>query len=216
VNNSPKPQRDTLKARREGQEYLARVYAKMSQLVEDFAQGKVNRAQFHQLYTHYERQITTIGQMLAESRQPEEWRSVASEGESILIRQQHQAHAVGFAIYDNASGMPIETLGEFTLDTALIIPLLSSYRSAAAEIFRAGMRNTELENGQWLCFVPGQHTTLLSVFTLEPAEQQLRVLERMHQHFEQANKDALASGRADPATLALPFLSILKQAKRDQ
>ena len=172
----------------------------------------INRAQFQELYAHYEREIAMVSQLLAESDKPDEWRAAVTEGESVFIRKRHQARSIGFAIYDNESGMPVETLGEFSVDSELLIPMLSSYRSATTEIFRAGMRSTEMENGQWLCFVPGRYTTLLTLFTQEPAEQQLEVLNRMHNHFEIANRDALESGTAQPGQLALPFLAILRKA----
>lgn len=205
-------QDDYYRSLRDGEVYLNRTYGKMTLCVEDFAGGKINRAQFQQLYAHYEREIGVISQLLAEAEDPDEWRRFVTEGESVVIRKRHQARSIGFAIYDNDSGMPVETLGEFTVDSALLVPMLSSYRSATTEIFRAGMRNTQMENGQWLCFVPGRLTTLITLFTQEPAEQQLEVLSRMHDHFEIANRSALESHTAQPGELALPFLAILKQA----
>jgi hypothetical protein len=95
--------------------------------------------------------------------------------------------------------------------------MLSSYRSAAAEIFRAGMRSTEMENGQWLCFVPGTYTTLIALFSLEPSDNQLQMVERMHQDFEQANRAALEAGHIDPTKLAYPFYSFVqRRAKPDK
>lgn len=212
VNGLPNPQDNYYKSLREGEQYLNKTYAKMTKCVEDFASGKMNRAQFQQLYAHYEREIGVISQLLAESDDPDEWRKAVTEGDSVVIRKRHEARSIGFAIYDNNSGMPIETLGEFEVDSALLVPMLSSYRSATTEIFRAGMRNTQMENGQWLCFVPGRFTTLITLFSQEPAEQQLEVLNRMHDHFEIANRATLENGTAQPGQLALPFLAILKQA----
>jgi hypothetical protein len=204
VNDISDPEENYYRSLREGQEYLSKTYAKMTQCVEDFASGKINRAQFQELYAHYEREIAMVSQLLAESDDPDLWREAVTEGESVFIRKRHQARSIGFAIYDNDSGMPVES--------ELLIPMLSSYRSATTEIFRAGMRSTEMENGQWLCFVPGRYTTLLTLFTQEPAEQQLEVLSRMHDHFEIANREALETGTAQSGELALPFLAILRKA----
>jgi hypothetical protein len=212
VSGLPNPQDDYYKSLREGEEYLNKTYAKMTQCVEDFASGKINRAQFQQLYAHYEREIAVISQLLAEADDPNAWRKAVTEGESVYIRKRHQARSTGFAIYDTDSGMPIETLGDFEVDSALLVPMLSSYHSATTEIFRAGMRNTQMENGQWLCFVPGRFTTLITLFSQEPTEQQLEMLSRMHDHFEIANREALETRTAQPGELALPFLAILKQA----
>lgn len=202
------PARDSA---RQGQEFIAHVHQKMSKLVQEFANGDINRTQFHRLYDRYQRQIMTVAQLIAES-DPTVWRDAITENEdTIHIKKRLTAKAVGMSVYNNSSGMPIETLGEFAIEPDLIVPMLSSYRSAAAEIFRAGMRSTEMENGQWLCFVPGSHTTLIALFSLEPSNNQLQTVERMHQDFEAANKAALEAGQVDPARLAYPFYSFVQK-----
>ncbi|MBN1564797.1 MAG: hypothetical protein JXA10_13200 [Anaerolineae bacterium] len=201
---------------KQGEEFIAHVHQKMSKLVEEFANGEINRTQFHQLYDRYQRQIMRVAQLIAEA-DPSLWRDVIQDSEDTLhIKKRLTAKAVGMSVYFNKSGMPIETLGEFAVEPELIVPMLSSYRSAAAEIFRAGMRSTEMENGQWLCFVPGSFTTLIALFSLEPSSNQLEMVERMHQDFEQANKAALELGQADPKKLAYPFYSFVqRRAKPD-
>jgi hypothetical protein len=199
---------------KQGQEFIAQVHQKMSKLVQEFASGEINRTQFHRLYDRYQRQIMTVGQLIAEA-DPSTWRTAITESEdTIHLKKRLTAKAVGMSVYDNKSGMPIETLGEFAIEAELIIPMLSSYRSAAAEIFRAGMRSTEMENGQWLCFVPGTHTTLIALFSLEPSDNQLEMVERMHQDFEKANKAALEVGNVDPTKLAYPFYSFVQLRAR--
>lgn len=200
----------------QGQDFIAQVYQKMNKLVQEFARGEINRTQFHKLYDRYQRQIMTVAQLIAEA-DPATWREALDGSEdTMLIKKRLTAKAVGMSVYDNKSGMPIETLGEFAIEAELIVPMLSSYRSAAAEIFRAGMRNTEMENGQWLCFVPGSFTTLIALFSLEPSKNQLEMIERMHQDFEAANRAALEAGHVNPENLANPFYSFVqKRAKPD-
>lgn len=196
---------------RQGQEFIAQIHQKMSKLVQEFATGAINRTQFHQLYDRYQRQIMTVAQFIAES-DPALWKDALNETEDTLhLKKRLTAKAVGMSVYYNQSGMPIETLGEFAIEAELIVPMLSSYRSAAAEIFRAGMRSTEMENGQWLCFVPGTHTTLIALFSLEPSTNQLQMVERMHKDFEDANKTALEAGEVDPEKLAYPFYSFVQR-----
>ena len=196
---------------KQGQDFIALVHQKMSRLVQEFADGIINRTQFHKLYDRYQRQIMTVGQLIAET-DPTAWHNAITETEDTLhLRKRLTAKAVGMSVYDNKSGMPIETLGEFAIEPELIVPMLSSYRSAAAEIFRAGMRSTEMENGQWLCFVPGSFTTLIALFSLEPSTNQIEMVERMHKDFEQANKTALEAGHVDPEKLAYPFYSFVQR-----
>ncbi len=215
LNLSLKAKKSFQTPKRAGEEFIAAVHAKMSKIVQEFATGAINRTQFHHLYDRYQRQIMTVAQMITES-DPEAWREAVSEGEDTYhIKKRLTARALGMSIYDSESSVPIETLGEFAVDPALIVPMLSSYRSATAEIFRAGMRSTEMENGQWLCFVPGNYTTLIALFSLEPSDHQLSMIERMHQDFELANRAALEAKAIDPKALAYPFLSFLRKVKGD-
>jgi hypothetical protein len=182
--------------------YLEKVQAKITRLAEDFANGAINRAQFQDLYAHYQREIRTVEQVL-ESKQGD-WREATTEGQSVLIRRRKLARAEGYAIYENDSGMPLSTLGKFELEPELIVPMLSSYRAATAEMFGGGLRSTEIENGRWLCFVAGQHTTLMALFTVEPAPKQLEYLGQLHRTFESANRKLLAEPPVNPEALIYP------------
>ncbi len=212
--NTPPKKDDTEKVPeivRQGREFIAQVHRKMSKLVQEFADGEINRTQFQHLYARYQRQIMSVAQWITEEH-TENWPEAIRGGEdTIHIRKRLTAKAVGMSVYDNKSGLPLETLGEFSIEPELIVPMLSSYRSAAAEIFRAGVRSTEMENGQWLCFVPGKYTTLIALFSLEPSDNQMETVRRMHKDFEDANRVALEAGNLDPAKLAYPFYAFVQR-----
>ena len=198
-----------------GQQFITEVYQKMSRIAEEFASGEINRSQFHRLYNRYQRQIMTVSQMIAES-DPSGWKDAISSDESTLhIRKKFESRAVGISIYNNNSGMPLETIGEFSIDPELIVPMLSSYRAATAEIFQAGVRSTEMENGSWLCFMSGAYTTLIVLFSVEPSNNRITMLDRMHRDFEVANAEFLEQGFANSDELAYPFYSFIKQSKFD-
>ncbi len=189
------------------------LQAKIHQLVDDFASGKINRAQFHELYDRYHYRMTRITQLANNLSDPDS--QMAQEAEDTFnLKKRLTARVLGVSVYSNQSGLPLETVGEFAVDPALIVPMLSSYRAATREIFKAGLRSTVMENNQWLCFVPGNFTTLIALFSVEPATAQLSALEQMHRDFEDANKTALETGNADPALLAYPFLTFVRKAHR--
>lgn len=197
----------------QGRAYISQVHHKMSQIVREFANGEINRTQFHQLYDRYQRQVLTIEQYMAESN-PDGWQeAIRDDVESTYhLRKSLTARPIGISVYDNRSGMPIETIGNFSVDADLLVPMLSSYRSAAREIFKSGMRSTALENGNWLCFVPGHYSTLLVLFSLEPATNQLTMIERMHHDFETANTEFLEHGYTSADQLAYPFYGFIHRA----
>jgi hypothetical protein len=201
-------------AQREAFAFRERVELKLHKLAADFNSGTINRAQFRDLYAHYQGQLQSIEQVIEASQASEDWKARVTEGQSIFIRRQHLPRARGYAIFENESGMPISTLGRFELDPALLIPMLASYRSAAKEAFGAGTRSTEMEDGRWMCFVPGEYTTLLAVFSAEPASKQLQFLGQLHEHFEQANRRHLAHSPVNSAELIFPHEYYLGQWRR--
>ncbi len=200
----PPAQPSPIAGRLEAMQYLERVRAKMTRLAEEFAAGTVNRAQFQELFQHYQNERRTIETWLESSRDAESWKKAASEGKSVIIRRAHEAAVLGYAVYENDSGMPLNTIGRFEIDPALAIPMLSSYRDATQEIFGASVRSTQIEGGRWVCFVSGKYTTLMALFNTEPAGKQLGSLEELHTLFEQANRPYLQTPPADPERLVFP------------
>ncbi len=200
----PRPDLHAPDARQQAQAYLQRLQAKVNQLAEDFAEGVINRAQFQKLYAHYQRERRAVEGLLATGTSDADLRAAIGEGDSIAIRKQLMAQPQGYAIYENASGKSVATLGNFELDSALVVPLLASFRAAAQEIFGGGLRSTEIEGGRWLCFVPGELTTLLTVFTNEPVQRQLADLEDLHRLFEKANRHKLTRPPIDAESLLFP------------
>jgi hypothetical protein len=190
--------------RKDAEEYIVTIRSKISALAERFAGGDINRVQFQKLYTHYQNEIQNIEMMLNSYPDSTDWRSAVTSGQSILIRHRNAAQVLGFAIYDNSSGMPLRSLGKFHVDPALFVPMLSSYSSAAAEIFGASMKSTQIEGGNWLCFIPGKLTTTMALFNLEPAARQLKKLEELQSIFENANAKLLESGQASEEKLVCP------------
>ena len=186
------------------QAYLERVQAKINKLAEEFANGSINRLQFQELYEHYRREQQTVRRYLELTPDSEEWKSATSEGKSVVIRQQNVAKVLGYSVYENESGMPLNTIGDFEIEAELAVPMLSSYRTATKEIFGAGMRSTAIEGGRWLSYMPGEFTTLMALFSTDPATQQLESLEELHRLFELANRTLLSKQPVSPDELVFP------------
>ena len=211
---SPPPKPTPTAGLTAAQQLLEKLQDKIGRLADDFANGSINRQQFQELYAHYQREMRAIETLIETDQGQSEFDAAYQEGESVLIRQKHAAKARGYAIYENSSGMPITTLGKFEVDPALFVPMLSSFRSATAEIFGGGLQATAIEGGRWLCFVPGQHTTMMSLFTAEPAKKQLDFLEQLHQLFEKANRKLLPNSPVEASELVFPHEQFLGKWKR--
>jgi hypothetical protein len=116
-----------------------------------------------------------------------------TEGQSLNIRRRLAARVLGYAVYTNKEEHPLREYGEFTsLQEKWISPLLARVHSESEQLFVVGSFTTGGEESICLCAVPGQFTTLLVLFTHEPARVQLQALEDLHCHFEQANSRLLS------------------------
>ena len=196
---------------RQGEEFITLVHQKMSRLVQEYANGEINRTQFHRLYARYQRQIAAVAQLLAES-DPALWREAVADGEDTQhLKKRLSARPIGMGVYLAGGDHPLRTFGAFDIAPARILPMLEGYRRAVGAVFRAGTRRTELDDGRWLCLVPGAHTTLVALFSLEPTDNQLATLDRLHHDFEEANRHALERGAFDPDALAYPYYTFVQR-----
>ena len=193
-------------------DYLDKVKAKINKLADEYASGAINRTQFKKLYSHYQREIRTISTVIMES--PEDWEEVATEGKSILIRREYHAKAHAYVIYENHSGIPIYTIGKFNIDPDLLVPMLSTYRSATTEMFGGGIRTMQIEGGTYVCFVAGIVTTMIALFNNEPSGKQLDFLGNLHEIFERANHNKLQQNPIPFEELIYPHEFHLGQWKK--
>ena len=201
------PSRDGV---RQGEEFIALVHQKMSRLVQEFANGEINRTQFHRLYDRYQRQIAAVTQLLTES-DPALWRAAVADGEDTQhLKKRLSAKPVGMAVYLGEDDRPLHTFGTFDIAPSRVRPMLEGYRRAVGDVFRAGTRRTELDDGRWLCIVPGARTTLVALFSLEPTDNQLATLDRLHQDFEEANRYVLEQPVPNPDALAYPYFTFVQ------
>lgn len=191
----------------EAEAYLKRVRQKMEKLVRDFVQGQVNRLQFEELYAHYQEERNTIQNLITSHPQTGAWRMAVTEGESLMIRRRNAARALNYVVYDNRTKEAIRLYGELTpYNRAKILSVLNSVnegqvQAGKAEAVRLGLG----EDGEWLCYVAGEYSTLIVFFNREPARVQLELLEDLHAHFEQANGRIMARVHYESNSLVFPY-----------
>jgi hypothetical protein len=192
---------------------LREVEAKLDRTVQDLADGLINRAQFNNLYRHYQNQRRMLQGLLAEGS--DQVPASVTAGESMIIRQQFAAKVLAYAVYDNVSSVPLYTVGEFPVDSDLVVGFLSGFRSAAAEILGAGAAKAEAEDGKVLCYVPGQYCTLIVLYSSNPAEINVRGLRQIHKHFETLNAPLLQKRPISPDKLLFNYDMVLKRRRHE-
>lgn len=189
----------------EGWKYLNRVRAKLDKLVEDFAKGRVNRGQFEELYSHYQNERNAVERLMTSGPTSDAWRMAVTEGQSINIRRRLAARVLGYAVFVSEDETPLRVYGEFaSLDDKWVSPLLARVQNN--ELFAAGSFETGTDGAGSLCAVSGRFTTLVVLFSTEPARVQMQSLEDLHTHFEQANHRVLSRWAKPDATFSVADL----------
>jgi hypothetical protein len=181
------------------------LYDKIQALLDEFAEGKLNRDQFHALYERYNNRLQIVEHALL-SGNPDAV-EIAETGPSTLrVREETEGKALGMMIYHNIMGTVIETLGNFDAPLQVVMPaLLGFVRSPQPN------RVLRLPESQWLLLVGGKFTTILTLFKNEPSRLQVRELERLHRDFEEANHYAFERGAVDAQTLGYPFVAFVQK-----
>lgn len=192
----------------EGWHYSNRVRNKLTTLVEDFAQGRVNRAQFEVLYAHYQKERDAIEKLIASQPSSDAWRMAMTEGQSVIIRRRLAARVMGYAVYANQDPVPLRVYGECAELSEAQLLLLLDYLERETEdqpFIIVNDFDMGIEGATCLCIVPGEFAALFVLFTTEPARVQIQLLKDLHQHFERANHRILARSFYKVNDLVFPY-----------
>jgi hypothetical protein len=190
------------------------VEFKIRGLIDEFAAGKISREQFHIIYERYNAQLS-IATHAVVSGNPDAVAIVQGGPPTIAIRDAAMGKATGMTIFHNRSAATLETLGDFPVTSDELLPTLRDARARMTPGGVAERRVEKLNDRQWLTFTFGQYTTVVTLFSRQPSEQQNREIERLHRDYERANAALLPAERLDGASLACPFLIfVLQKVKR--
>jgi hypothetical protein len=193
---------------KEAEAQLKVVEQKLDQTVQDLADGLINRAQFENLYRHYQNQRRVVRGFLEQASGLSLLNVPA--GESVVIRARYAAKVLAYAVYDNITSLPLRTMGQFPLESELVVGFFSGFRSAIAEIMGTGARKAITDDGKALIYVPGQRTTLIVLYSGEPADVESLSLRQAHEHFEKINAGALAQPSVQENQLIFNYDAFLK------
>jgi hypothetical protein len=179
--------------------YQTELQRKMTALADDFSQGKINRQQFDAVYAHYRDQRQLI-EGLIRSMAADAWRKAVTPGQTGLLMDRHAARLLSCALYDNPTAALLAASPRFQIDAEVVAPVIAAHLQAVSRGTHASSLPAPADH--WLHFVPGQYSTLVVVFTREPARSQWQFLHDLHHDFELASAKRLTDGRGREAAEA--------------
>lgn len=185
---------------------IAQLRKKLRDLANEFANGDINREQFHTLYERYQSQIN-LAALAADEYAA---RPSSSPDETIAIRRNLVGKALAMAVYHYRSERFIETLGGFDVPHAQLRPTLKQLAEYAAE-GELPEPQTHPYKEHYLLFVAGRYTASIMLFSHEPVVRQITTVQNMHADFEVANAAVLNRPRV-VGELAVPFFSLVMRS----
>jgi hypothetical protein len=190
---------------------LEELRHKTAQVASEFAEGKINRAQFSSMYAYYNEKRIIIEQLLRRDPDTQAWQSVARAGHTGFLRQHFEARVIAFGVYDSGTFEPFVAQGTVTLPGDAIQPILTALYIVQRNRKELKPISRKATNGRWLVVVPGAFTAAIALFSLEPAAQQVALVRDLHYDFERANRRILERGIRQPDQLVFPHRALFEQ-----
>ncbi len=195
------------------EEALIHLREKMAQVAAEFAQGKLNRAQFDAIYARYSEQRVITERLLARNPDSQAWQSVMQPGHTTFLKQQFEAHLVSYAIYDQIAFAQIVITGTVQLDQAQIEAVLRRLTMVIAQRGDPGPATKKISDGRYVLFVPGEFTTAVAIFSLEPSAVQIARTQDVHRDFERANQHMLRHQDYEGERMVFPHRALFEDKK---
>jgi hypothetical protein len=187
---------------------LSHLQVKMESAMVEFAQGRVNQAQFEAIYTRYSRQQALIETLLSSTPSTSDLEQVAKSGITAALRQEYGGTLEGMLVIETHTCQSLKTFGAFSLPNELLTPLLDGFKTLDAEAISEEAKITMIDGGRWLGVFPGEQSCAMTVFSREPAQQLVRQIAAVQRDFEKLNRAQLEPGPADPARMVYPQVSL--------
>ncbi|MFP4323760.1 MAG: hypothetical protein ACLFTK_15000 [Anaerolineales bacterium] len=190
---------------------LDNLRQKMAGVAQEYAEGKINQAQFNAIYRRYSEQRDITERLLERNPDSNAWQSVVAPGHTGFLRQHFAARYLSYAIYRLDDATLITLQGRVRLPMAQIRPVIIQIRQIHSQGHQLGAAWRQLRDESWVFVVPGYYTVAVVIFSLEPATLQRKVVEDAHKDFEQANRRLLERGAYTPDALVYPHRAILAE-----
>lgn len=204
----------TLEDRLKAETALEQLREKTAAVAAEFSQGKINRAQFLALYAHYNEKREIIEKLLARDPDTNAWQSVAKPGNTTFLRAHFEARVLSYTIYEQKppnTGQVLTTQGKPPPDPELAGKIIKAIGMVVSANKPLQAQRKEIDNGRWLIFAPGEFTTAMGVFSLEPSNRQLTLIQDIHRDFEKANRPTLARGIRALDQLVFPHRALFNK-----
>lgn len=191
---------------------LDRLRQKMAAVAEEYAQGKLNRAQFSAIYQRYKEQREITERLVQRDPKTGAWQSVVQPGLTGFLREHFEAKVESYSIYHVQTGRQLVRTGLVQIPHQQVVPILRKLQAVIqAQTELPGIARRRLNDEHFVVLVPGMQTLSVVICSLEPSVAQLELFEDLHRDFERANQNVLVSGNLDPREMVFPHRALFEK-----
>lgn len=195
------------------EEALINLRQKMAHVASEFAQGKLNQAQFDAIYSRYSEQRVITERLLARDPETQAWQSVVQAGHTQFLKSHYEARVISYAIHDQETYALIAVTGTVQIQHAQVEAVLARLKAVSAERGNPGPAQKKLRDGHSVLFVPGDLTVAVVIFSVEPSTSQIDRVKDIHHDFERANQHALRRKDYAAGRLVFPHRALFEEKK---
>lgn len=189
---------------------LDKLRAKMEQVASEYAQGKINRAQFNAMYGRYSEQRAIIERLLERNPDSKAWKQVIGiGGHTGFLRQHFEAQPLYYIVYRHDNPTPLHFGGKQQPSMDEIAPVLRQLWGMKDRP-KNGLARKPMGQNRWLVLALGEYAVTLVLFQLEPALSQAHLVRDMHADFERANQGHLERGTARFDRMVFPQRALIE------
>jgi len=192
---------------------LINLREKMAQIAAEFADGKLNQAQFDAIYSRYSEQRDITERLLARNPDSQAWQSVIQPGHTQFLKQQFEARVLSYAIYDQETGEAINLTGSVTMKHAQVTAVLNRLKAVSQARGNPGPAQRVLPNERCVLFMPGERAVAVVIFSRVPAPIQIDRIQDIHRDFERANQHTLHRRDYINSRMVFPHRALFEEKK---
>ena len=176
---------------RSAAETLDHIRHKMESVADEFAAGRINRAQFDAVYGHYGEQRIIIERLIERNPDTDAWRSVARPGRTGFLLEHFEAKPVYVLVFRHRQRDPILNQGEQPPNTTGVIIKALKQLWSVPELPADGLARQPIGDEHTLVLASGTHAVSIVIFSQSPTEAQANIVRDLHADFERANSLSL-------------------------
>jgi hypothetical protein len=195
------------------EEALINLRQKMAGIAAEFAQGKLNQAQFDAIYGRYSEQRDITERLLARDPESQAWQSVVRSGHTQFLKQHYKARVLSYAIHDQETFGLIARTGSIQIARSQVEAVLLRLQAVTVQRGNPGPALKKLGDGRCVLFMPGALTVAIAIFSLEPSRTQIGRIEDIHRDFERANQHALRARDYTTSRMVFPHRALFEEQR---